>query len=189
MSDSNISLSAQILIAMPALNDPNFNKTVTLICQHSSEDGAMGIVLNQPTSITATELLSQLEMQSESKVLREQAIYAGGPMQTDRGFILHNGSSEWESSMQITPDLHLTSSHDILQAIADEDGPADTLIVLGYAGWAPGQLETEIGTNSWLTIEYQSELVFATPADKQWITAGNMLGVDLNLLASHAGHA
>ena len=91
--------------------------------------------------------------------------------------------------MPITPDLHLTSSHDILEAMANGQGPTSTLIALGYAGWAPGQLEAEISANSWLTIEYQAELVFATPAERQWITAGNMLGVDLNLLASNAGHA
>ena len=189
MSDSEISLSAQILIAMPALNDPNFYKSITLICEHSPDNGAMGIVLNQPTNITTADLLDQLNINSDSTTAKDQQVFAGGPMQTDRGFILHSGKSGWDSTMQITPELHLTSSHDILEAIASDQGPTSSLIVLGYAGWAPGQLEAEISANSWLTVEYQPELVFATPAEQQWITAGNLLGVDLNLLASNPGHA
>ena len=174
---------------MPALNDPNFYKTITLICEHTPEEGAMGIVLNQPTNITASELLNQLNIHSDSAAANEQPIFAGGPMQTDRGFILHSGKGEWKSTMQITPDLHLTSSHDILEAMASDRGPGSALIVLGYAGWAPGQLEAEISANSWLTMEYRPELVFSTPAEQQWLTAGSMLGIDLNLLASHPGHA
>lgn len=174
---------------MPALNDPNFNKSITLICEHTPEEGAMGIVLNQPTTITTSDLLNQLEIQDNDTASSDKLVFAGGPIQTDRGFILHSGKGGWKSSMAITPDLHLTSSHDILEAMACGQGPTSTLIALGYAGWAPGQLEAEISANSWLTIEYQPDLVFATPAERQWITAGNMLGVDLNLLASNAGHA
>lgn len=174
---------------MPALNDPNFYKSITLICEHTAEEGAMGIILNQPTNITASELLSQLDIHSESIAAKKQPVFAGGPMQTDRGFILHSGKSEWKSTMQITPELHLTSSFDILEAMACDRGPSSALIVLGYAGWAPGQLEAEISANSWLTTDYCPELVFSTPAEQQWITAGNMLGIDLNLLASHPGHA
>ena len=174
---------------MPALNDPNFYKSITLICEHTPDEGAMGVVLNQPTNITASELLDQLNIHSDSAAAKDKLVFAGGPMQTDRGFILHSGASEWKSTMQITPDLHLTSSHDILEAIACGRGPSSALIMLGYAGWAPGQLEAEISANSWLTLEYRPELVFGTPAEQQWITAGNMLGVDLNLLASNPGHA
>ena len=189
MSDSNNNLSSQLLIAMPALNDPSFNKSLTLICEHSEQNGAMGVVINQPTSINVQELLLQLEIKSEEQELLDTPIYAGGPVSPDRGFILHDGESTWNSSMQIKSGLHLTSSNDILEAIARNEGPDNSIIVLGYAGWAPGQLEMEIAANSWLTIEYQSQLVFNTPAEQQWLAAGNILGIDLNLLTASAGHA
>ena len=189
MSDSSKSLRSQILIAMPSLNDPSFNKSVTLICEHTHEGGAMGIVLNQPIATNVHELLLQLEIECESETLRDNPVYAGGPVQTDRGFILHDGEESWQSSLQISSNLHLTSSEDILEAMARDEGPTNSLVTLGYAGWAPEQLEMEIATNSWLTVEFQPELVFNTPADKQWLAAGSLLGVDLNLLSSSAGHA
>lgn len=174
---------------MPALNDPNFNKSLTLICEHSAQNGAMGVVINQPTNANVQELLLQLEIKCEEQKLRETPIYAGGPVSPDRGFILHDGVANWNSSMQIATGLHLTSSNDILEAIARNEGPDNSIVVLGYAGWAPGQLEMEIAANSWLTIGYQPQLVFDTPPEEQWLAAGNILGIDLNLLTASAGHA
>ena len=188
MADSSINLRSQILIAMPSLNDPHFNKSIALICEHTDNDGAMGIVLNQPTSIHADELLAANDS-LETNHLNNIPVYAGGPVQTDRGFILHDSSDNWESSIEVNANLHLTSSNDILQDVARGNGPNNIRIALGYAGWAPGQLETEISANSWLTVDYQSELVFNTPAEQQWLAAGSMLGIDLNLLSSHPGHA
>ena len=174
---------------MPSLNDPNFNRSVTLICEHSPQNGAMGVVLNQPTSMNAQELLAQLNIQTDCESLQKMPVFAGGPVQPDRGFIVHDSAGTWSSSLAINDDLHITSSNDILESIAAGQGPDHSLIALGYAGWAPGQLEAEIAANSWLTVDYRSELVFDTPADKQWLEAGNLLGIDLNLLSSNAGHA
>ena len=178
-----------MLIAMPSLNDPNFNKSVTLICEHSPKDGAMGIVLNQPTSMTVQEILTELQISKTCESAFDEPVFAGGPVQTDRGFILHDSNEPWNSSLTITENLYLTSSNDILEAMARGEGPENSMVVLGYAGWGPGQLETEIAANSWLTTEYQPELVFNTSAEKQWLAAGNILGVDLNLITGGAGHA
>ena len=161
---------------MPTLFDPSFAKTILLICEHSAENGAMGIVLNQPTSLNVYELLESdeatLRDESLSSKLSSLHIYAGGPVDTGRGFILHDCETEHESTIQIATKLFLTSSNDLLEKIAHGEGPENKLIVLGYAGWLPGQLEAEISANSWLTTEYQHELVFATPANQQWLAAG-----------------
>ena len=189
MSDVNTSLRSQILIAMPTLNDPNFTKAIILICEHSTHEGAMGIILNQPTSLDINDLLKQSVPESKNELANSISIYSGGPVDTDRGFILHDTKLDDESSLQISQNLFLSSSQEILQTIAEGGGPNNRVIVLGYAGWAPGQLESEISANSWLTINYQHKLVFSTPAEQQWWTAGSLLGIDLNLLASHPGHA
>jgi len=174
---------------MPTLYDPNFSKTLTLICDHSSDQGAMGIILNQPTRLNIFELLNMQAPEIEDESLASIRIHSGGPVDNDHGFILHDSHAEYESTIQVTDNLFLTSSADILDDIANGVGPNNKLIVLGYAGWSPGQLETEISTNSWLTINYQQDLVFSTPADQQWLAAGNLLGIDLNLMSSQPGHA
>ncbi|MFK7793935.1 MAG: YqgE/AlgH family protein [Gammaproteobacteria bacterium] len=190
MPDTNTSLRAQILIAMPSLYDPNFSKTITLICEHSVEEGAMGIILNQPTSLNIYELIeSSNTKKNEKDPLLSIRIHSGGPVDKDHGFILHDCDIERESTIQITPTLFLTSSSGMLDEITEHKGPDNKIIALGYAGWSPGQLEAEISANSWLTTEYQHQLVFNTPADKQWLEAGKQLGIDLNLLNSQPGHA
>jgi len=189
VTQTSSSLRSQILIAMPTLYDPNFSKTLTLICEHSPDHGAMGVIINQPTSIDVFELLNIDKQDSEEESLSSIPVYAGGPVDTDHGFILHDESSYNDSTLVVTDNLFLTASTDILHDIAEGKGPKNKLIVLGYAGWSPGQLETEISSNSWLTIDYQPDLVFSTPADQQWLTAGNLLGVDLNLLSNQTGHA
>ena len=189
MNQANSSLRSQILIAMPSLHDPSFSKTLTLICDHSADNGAMGIILNQPTSINIFELLNIEKPSSDVKELSSIHIHSGGPVDTDHGFILHDGNSNHDSTLAIADNLFLTTSTDILEDIASGNGPSNKLIALGYAGWSPGQLEAEISSNSWLTIDYQHDLVFSTPPDQQWLAAGNILGIDLNLLSSQAGHA
>lgn len=189
MTQINSSLRAQILIAMPSLHDPNFSKTLTLVCDHSPENGAMGIILNQPTTINIFELLNIEKPSSDVESLSSIRIHSGGPVDTDHGFILHDGNNQHDSTLEISDNLFLTTSTDMLEDIASGNGPKNKLIVLGYAGWSPGQLEDEISSNAWLTIDYQHDLVFSTPADQQWLAAGNILGVDLNLLSSQPGHA
>jgi putative transcriptional regulator len=190
VSDTNSSLRAQILIAMPSLYDPNFSKTITLICEHSAEQGAMGIILNQPTSLNIYELIeADNSKQNQQDPLLSIRIHSGGPVDTDHGFILHDCAIQRESTIQIAPTLFITSSSEILSEIAENKGPSNKIIALGYAGWSPGQLEAEISANSWLTTEYQHQLVFDTPADRQWLEAGKQLGIDLNLLSSQPGHA
>ncbi len=189
MSDSSSSLRSQLLIAMPSLHDPNFSKSITLICEHSAEEGAMGIVLNQPSSLDMYALIDFNEPRPEDDPLHSIKIHSGGPVDTNHGFILHDCDINDEATLQIAPQLFLTSSTDILEQIAKGNGPDNKIIALGYAGWSPGQLETEISANSWLTTDYEHELVFKTPADRQWIEAGKRLGVDLNLLNTQAGHA
>lgn len=189
MLDSNSSLRSHLLIAMPSQDDPNFNKTVTLICDHSIKNGAMGIVLNQPSSINIFELLNIPDSEPRDESLASLRIHSGGPVDTDHGFILHDGEYEHDATIKVADKLYLTSSSDILDDIARGVGPQNKLIVLGYAGWAPGQLEEEISSNSWLTVDYQHELVFSTPAEQKWLAAGKMLGIDLNLLTNQSGHA
>lgn len=189
MTDTHINLRSHILIAMPSLHGDSFNKSITLICEHSDADGAMGIVLNQPTPINSLELLNQLDIPSDADDLAQQPVYAGGPVQTDCGFVLHDSNTDWDATIQVNDEIRLTSSNHILHELAKGRYPKNFRIALGYAGWAPGQLEAEIKSNAWLTINYQKELVFNTPADQQWLNAGHILGIDLNLLTSGAGHA
>jgi putative transcriptional regulator len=174
---------------MPMLFDPNFCKTITLICEHSAEHGAMGIVLNQPTSISISELIQLDEYMVNKEALSSLHIYAGGPVDTQHGFILHDCPRQRASSIQVADSLFLTTSTDILEEIAFGQGPENKIIALGYAGWSAGQLEAEILANSWLTTDYNFELVFQTPTEMQWFEAGRQLGIDLNLLNSQPGHA
>ncbi|MCG8426523.1 MAG: YqgE/AlgH family protein [Chromatiales bacterium] len=181
-------LTNHFLIAMPSLADQNFHQTVTYICEHN-QDGAMGITLNRPTDLHLNDILGQLDIDHENGECGEQAIYIGGPVQTDRGFVLHNGNSRWDSTLAITDEISVTTSIDILQAIAQGEGPEKTLIALGYSGWAGGQLEDEITANSWLNGPANETIIFDTPANQRWRAAAAAIGVDLNLLSTQTGHA
>ena len=192
MSESSSSLRSQLLIAMPTLHDTHFSRSVTLICEHSLQEGAMGVVLNQPTTVSLPDLLSGIDNNNETHMTDQHLstpIFSGGPVDNDRGFILYNSEIEHESDLEILPDVFLTSSQEMLTKIAAGNGPENTLVMLGYAGWSPGQLEEELLANAWLTTQYQQHLVFNTPADQQWLAAGTVLGIDLNLLSSQTGHA
>lgn len=177
------------LIAMPRLDDANFSQSVTYICEHNAE-GAMGVTINRPSDILLQDILEQIQIKAINAEIGHQAIYYGGPVQTDRGFILHNKTErQWDASLDITDDIQLTSSKDILEAIANDQGPEKALITLGYAGWGNGQLEQEIANNFWLSCPADSAIIFDTPIEKRWESAASLLGIDLQLLSNDAGHA
>jgi len=188
------SLRNHFLIAMPHLEDSNFSGTVTYICEHN-EDGALGIVINKPLEqLEVAELFAQLELPNPNSGLSEYEevvshIYEGGPVHHERGFIVHTGSANWDSSLQVSDELSLTTSVDILDAIANRRGPKQFLIALGCAGWEGGQLEKELQENTWLTCPANSAVLFDSPVEGKLQAAAGLLGIDINLLSSQAGHA
>jgi putative transcriptional regulator len=181
------SLTNQLLIAMPDLEDPYFYQSVTLICEHN-EKGAMGIVINQPTEIPFAELLTQLEIDYSSE-FAAPSVLMGGPVHEQAGFILHSSEGEWESSLRINEQVCLTSSKDILSAMGVGKGPKKANLLLGYAGWGAGQLEQEIMSNSWLTAPVSSEILFDIPMENRWSAAAKSIGVNISRLSSETGHA
>lgn len=177
----------QFLIAMPGLEDPNFFHSVTYICEHN-DHGAMGIVINHPSELTLRTVLEHMNIEADGDTDRIP-IYSGGPVQPDRGFVLHAPGGTWSSSIQVAEGVALTTSRDILEAMARHQGPEDCLVALGYAGWGAGQLEREIAENAWLTAAADPEILFRLPAGERWQAAADRLGVDLSLLSGDAGHA
>lgn len=182
------SLTNHFLIAMPGLQDPNFSRTVTYVCEHT-EHGAMGIVINRPIEIQLGEVLEQLDIVVRSPEAAGATVYLGGPVQTDRGFVIHCGPLEFDSTLRIAADIRVTTSRDVLEAIAEGRGPAQSLIALGYAGWGSGQLEDELSANAWLNGPASDDIIFNLPPTQRWQAAAQLLGVDLNLLSGEAGHA
>ncbi|WP_426415421.1 YqgE/AlgH family protein [Aestuariirhabdus sp. LZHN29] len=188
-SETSTTLRNQFLIAMPHMDDPNFSDSVTYICEHNDQ-GAMGIVINRPTSLTLSEILSQVGINNDKQAThREEVICAGGPVQLERGFILHDSIQAWESTLQIAPGISLTTSRDILQALAEDRGPEQIIIALGYAGWGAGQLETEIKENAWLTCEASTDVLFNTPIHLRRQAAAASIGIDLQRLSADSGHS
>lgn len=181
-------LTGQFLIAMPALADPNFNRTVSYVCEHSDQ-GALGIVINRPSDLVLGEILDQLSLTPADTAVSEETVYAGGPVQQDRGFVLHDGGDHWDSSMSVSKGVTVTTSRDILAAIAAGTGPDNMLIALGYAGWGAGQLERELAANAWLSVDAESSILFDVPHSARYDAAARLLGVDLTLLSSESGHA
>lgn len=184
----NTNLTSHFLIAMPGLADPNFQHTVTFICAHN-EDGAMGIVINRQVDMRLGEVLAQMELQPMNAAIEQYPVYQGGPVQTDRGFILHTPEKLWESSIKISASIAVTTSRDIIEAIANDEGPEATLMALGYAGWDAGQLEQEIGDNAWLSGPADTNIIFNTPSEQRWQKAAALLGIDIQMLSSDVGHA
>ncbi len=182
------SLTNHFLIAMPRLMDPNFQRTVTLICQHNSE-GALGIVINRVTNLTLQEVFEQMNISAADSKYSHLPVYNGGPVQTERGFILHENIGSWGATLPINNTLGLTTSRDILEAIGGNQGPKNCLVALGYAGWASGQLEREISENAWLNGPADHDIVFDTPVEERWNRAAQLLGVDLSTISGQAGHA
>ncbi len=181
-------LANQFLIAMPGLGDPNFFRTVTLICEHSAE-GAMGIIINRPIELALREVFQQLEIENPDTLAARQPVYFGGPIQNNRGFVVHEPLGTWESTLAVSETLGVSTSRDILQAIANREGPKQFILALGYAGWGPGQLEQEIADNAWLSVPATSEVLFKTPPEARWAAAAHLLGVDVTRLCGDAGHA
>ncbi len=185
---NDVCLTDHFLIAMPQLDDPNFFHSVTYISQHNDE-GAMGIIINQPLNMKLGEIFEQLEINNDDEATGQQQVYFGGPVQQDRGFILHRPSKNWQGTLFLSDDIALTTSSDILKDIASQNGPKDCLVALGYAGWGSGQLEQELAQNTWLSVPASAEIIFDTPVEKRWHAAASLLGVDLQLLSADTGHA
>lgn len=182
------SLTNHFLIAMPGLADANFSRTVTFICEHTPE-GAMGIVINRVTDLHLSDIFDQLDITTADTVTAGNPVYLGGPVQNNRGFVLHEPIGSWESTLAVTDTIGVSTSRDILEAIAENRGPDRWLIALGYAGWGAGQLERELGENAWLSGPANRHVLFETPLEQRWFAAAGLVGVDLSTLSSEAGHA
>ena len=178
----------QFLIAMPVLTDPYFAKSLVYICEHN-ERGALGIIVNRPLDMTLANLFDRVELSLDNPELSSQPVYFGGPVQTDRGFVLHRPAGEWQSNLKVSEDIAMTSSRDILQSIANQGTPRDILVTLGFAGWSAGQLENEILQNAWLSVAADASILFNTPYEERLPAAMQVLGVDFASLSNEAGHA
>lgn len=178
----------QFVIAMPGLQDPGFSRTVTIICEHN-QHGALGLVINRPSDLCVGDLFAQMDLVAPDTELAAQPVMQGGPVSQDRGFVLHEESGTWESTMSISPQLQLTTSRDILVAISEGTGPKRALMAVGYAGWMAGQLESEMSANSWLSADYTPDVLFDTPVGRRWSEAARLLGIEPHQISSEAGHA
>lgn len=178
----------QFLIAMPGLQDPNFFHTVTYICEHNDK-GAMGIVINRPLDLPLGEVLIQMSLEPCNKDIKNTPVFQGGPVQTDRGFVIHQAGDKWRSSIIVSDEIEVTTSRDILQSIAEGNGPKQSLVALGFAGWGAGQLEQEIMDNAWLNGPADSSIIFKAPCEKRWEFSAALLGVDIDRISSDVGHA
>jgi len=173
---------------MPNMVDPYFAKSLTYICEHN-EQGALGVVVNRPIDLSLQALFERINLQLEPNELHDIPVYFGGPVQTDRGFVLHQPVGEWHSTLKVHASLGLTTSKDILEAVGKGRGPAKMLVTLGYSGWAAGQLEHELGQNAWLTVEAGEQIIFDLPAEEKLPAAMELLGVDFASLSEDTGHA
>ena len=191
-SGPRIDLTNQFLIAMPGMVDETFSRAVVYLCEHN-EKGALGLVINKPIDIKLKNLFEKVELALDRHELGEQPVFFGGPVQTERGFVLHekllDGESPFNSTLSVPGGLEMTTSKDVLEAMADGSGPAKVLVTLGYSGWQAGQLEDEIGRNGWLNVNADPKVIFDTPVEKRYDTALALLGIDPRMLSQEAGHA
>ena len=191
-SGTRIDLTNQFLIAMPGMVDETFARTVVYLCEHN-EKGALGLVINKPIDIKLKNLFEKVELALDRHELGEQPVFFGGPVQTERGFVLHEklleGESPFNSTLSVPGGLEMTTSKDVLEAMAEGSGPAKVLVTLGYSGWQAGQLEDEIGRNGWLNVNADPKVIFDTPVEKRYDTALALLGIDPRMLSQEAGHA
>jgi len=187
-----VCLANHFLIAMPAMVDPSFSRTLTYICEHNA-DGAIGIIVNRPTDMKLADLFDRvgipLEHGEPESLYGALPVYFGGPVQTDRGFVLHRPAGKWQSSLTVSDKLALTSSRDILQAMGSEGEPTEVLVSLGYAGWTAGQIEWELSQNAWLTVQAECSIIFDLPPEERLPAAMQLLGIDFANLSDVAGHA
>lgn len=181
-------LSNQFLVAMPGMQDPRFTHTLTWLFVHNAQ-GAMGITVSRPLQLSVGKVLRDLGFMPTEPELDRQTVLLGGPVKPEMGFVLHQEPGDWESTLPVTPDLHVTNSRDVLDAIAGGFGPRHFHMVLGYAGWSPGQLEQELAQNAWLTTPASAQILFETPPELRWQAAAGQLGVDMHLMPTMAGHA
>ena len=181
-------LNNQFIIAMPSLMDPIFFHTVTYLCQHN-KDGALGIVINRPSEMKLGEIFKQMNIGVTSLCAAETNVFSGGPVQQEHGFVLHTTEMVWDATMNVSDTVSLTTSRDIIEAIAVGEGPKKYLIALGYAGWGQGQLEQEILANNWLNSPYSQNVLFDTEINQRWQRATEEIGIDINQLITQAGHA
>jgi putative transcriptional regulator len=187
MIEAIANLTNHFLIAMPGMNDPFFARTVTYLCQHG-EEGALGIIINRPSELTLSDIMEQMEIDLQESAIGRIPVYFGGPVQPERGFVLHEPAGDWNSTLKISDSISLTTSRDILEAIGQGEGPRNILVALGYAGWGKGQLEREIVENSWLNAPANQSILFNQPAADRWKAAAELMGVDISLLTAQAGH-
>jgi putative transcriptional regulator len=185
---SSINLTQHFLIAMPNMADPYFSRSLTYICEHNDQ-GALGLVVNRPIDMTLQALFERLSLRMRDSELAGAPVYFGGPVQTDRGFVLHAPAGSWQATLRVSEAIGLTTSKDILEAVGRGEGPQRMLVTLGYAGWSPGQLEHEISQNAWLTVEANDAIIFETPAEERLPAAMELLGLDFATLQDEAGHA
>lgn len=181
-------LTHKFLIAMPAMMDPNFTGSVVYVCEHTDK-GALGLVINRPTELTLQSLFDKIDLRLEIAPWKDAPVYFGGPVQTERGFVLHVPAGQYSSSLAVGDDIALTTSKDVLEALAGGSGPAKLLVTLGYSGWGAGQLESEVSANAWLTVDAQPSIIFDTPAEARQSAALRLLGIDPGQLSALAGHA
>ena len=173
---------------MPGLRDPHFSTTVTLICEHN-DDGALGIIINRPLTLKLSGLFEQLCVEDPDSEAANNPVMSGGPVGTERGFVLHDKSQSFENTLAVSDEIQLTLSRDVIDAMAVGAGPDKSLVAVGYAGWEPGQLEEEMLANSWLSVPATPELVFDTPFADRWNSAARTLGIDIAKMSSDSGHA
>lgn len=180
-------LANQFLVALPALADPHFARGVVLVCQHD-DDGAMGVVVNRGSEYTLGEVFRQMDIPCDDEALRERRVLAGGPVHPERGFVVHDGAG-WDSSLAIGGGLQLTTSRDVLEAMARGEGPGRSMVALGCAGWGAGQLEHELSENSWLTVPADAGVLFDLPLDARWQASAGRIGIDLLQMTGYTGRA
>lgn len=191
MAGDRINLTNQFLIAMPGMADDSFAGTVVYLCEHT-ENGALGLVINKPIDITLRNLFEKVELTLDREDLAAQPVYFGGPVQTERGFVLHEKLGEtapFSSTLSVPGGLDMTTSRDVLEALANGSGPSRVLVTLGYSGWGAGQLEDELRRNGWLTVDASADVIFDTPVDQRYDRALSLLGIDPRMLSAEAGHA
>ncbi len=183
-----VDLTHHFLIAMPNMADPHFARSLTYVCEHN-EQGALGLVINKPIDMTLAALFERIDIELQDRSLSRLPVYFGGPVQTDRGFVLHAPIGQWNSTLEVRNRIGLTTSRDILEAVASRGGPEKIMVTLGYAGWAAGQLEHELKQNAWLTVEARDQIIFDLPAEERLPAAMELLGVSYASLSDVAGHA
>jgi putative transcriptional regulator len=182
------SLANHLLIAMPSLTEGLFAQTVVLICEHSDQ-AALGIVLNKPLGMKLGDVMAQMKLEPSDMRIGEQPVLHGGPVNRDRGFVLHRPGGSWDSTHRVSENVQVTTSRDVLAAIARGEGPQDAFVALGYAGWDAGQLEREMLDNAWMSIPINEQIVFDLPFEDRWQAAWQLMGIDSSRVSPTAGHA